>query len=312
MSRNKNPILLVILSISLTCILAACASKTVLTPIPMTIIETPAVSATVALTAPTVTPLPTATALAQLTPIIVEQPTTTVPTELAESFLDQKFPAALLNIYIPGPYSKISSPLDISAYAYPGDQGKVTLQLFGEDGRLMAEQLIQLEIPKSGWVSFSTRVPFEINSGGESALIALTTFDGYGRRVSVNSLPVILLQIGDSEIELPGFQSEPIEIKNLSANQTVSGGTLHIEGVVHPYNNSPLILELFKTNGAIVASRQVSFKALPVGEDFVSFSTDLNYSVYEKTPVRLTIRQMQNQTPFLDLILSSMIINLQP
>jgi len=312
MPKIEKSTFILVFCVCITIAFSGCTAQSGAASMPTLVQTETTVSITQPIAVPTATLLPTATALAQLTPIVVEQPTMAVPTELAESFLHQKFPAALLNIYNPGPYSKISSPINISAYAYPGDQGKVTLQLFGEDGRLMAEQLIQLEIPQSGWVSFSTRVPFEINSGGESVLLALTTFDGYGRRVSVNSVPLILMQIGDSEIEVPGFQSEPIEIRNLSANQTVNGGTLHIEGYVHPYNNSPLIVELFKTNGAIVASRQVSFKALPDGEDFVSFSTDLSYSVSEKTPVRLTIRQMQNQTPFLDLILSSMIINLQP
>jgi hypothetical protein len=144
----------------------------------------------------TQSPLPAVTEMMQQTPIVLEQPTAAIPTELVESFLDQKFPAALLNIYNPGPYSKISSPINVSAYAYPGDQGKVTLQLLGEDGRLMADQLIQLTIPASGWVSFSAQIPFEINSGGESALLALTTLDGYGRRISVNSVPLILLQVG--------------------------------------------------------------------------------------------------------------------
>ncbi len=253
-----------------------------------------------------------ATELVQQTPIVLEQPTTAIPTELAESILDQKCPAAMLNIYNPGANSKIASPINVSAYAYPGYQGKVTLQLLGEDGRLMADQLIQLTIPDSGWVSFSTQVPFEINSAGESALLALTTFDGYGRRISVNSVPLLLMQVGDSEIEAPAFQHEPIEIRQPAASAVISGGKLHIEGYVHPYNNGPLIVELFKANGAIVASKQGSHKILPDGEEFVPFSTDLNYTVSEATPVRLTLRQTMDKAPYLDLTLSSLIITLQP
>lgn len=295
----------------LAVILAGCARATVTATLEPTATVEPTMPPTATLPSAN-DPLPVTSEIEQKTPIVLEQPTQPVPTELAESFANKKFPAALLNIYNPGPSSKISSPINVSAYAYPGDQGKVTLQLLGEDGRLMADQLIQLNIPDSGWVSFSTQVPFEINSGGESALLALTTFDGYGRRIAVNSVPLILIQVGDSEIEVPTFQNEPIVISQPGANSMISGGTLHIEGYVHPLSNNPLIIELFKTNGAIVASKQVAHKMLPDGENYVSFSVDLPYSVKENTPVRLTIRQIQDNAPFLDLTLTSEIITLQP
>jgi len=291
--------------------LVGCAKATA-TPLP-TLTATPEPTFTATVVKPVANdPLPVTTEIEQKTPIVLEQPTQPVPTELAETFKTQKFPAALLSIYNPGPNSKISSPINVSAYAYPGDQGKVTLQLIGEDGRLMADQLIKLNIPDSGWVSFSTQVPFEINSAGESALLSLTTFDGYGRRIAVNSVPLLLLQVGDSEIEVPTFQNEPIVIHQPGANSVIQGGTLHIEGYVHPYSANPLIIELFKTNGAIVASKQVMHKSLPDGQDYVSFSVDLPYSVKENTPVRLTIRQIMENAPFLDLTLTSEIITLQP
>jgi hypothetical protein len=50
----------------------------------------------------------------------------------------------------------------------------------------------------------------------------------------------------------------------------------------------------------------------PDGEEFVSFSVDLPYTVSEATPVRLTIRQTMDKSPFLDLILSSQLITLKP
>jgi hypothetical protein len=291
--------------------LAGCARATVPPPPPATTTPEPTSTAT-ATSASAEDPFPVTSEIEQKTPIVLEQPTAAEPTELAEPITDQKFPAAMLNISKPGPGSKIVSPIKVNAYSYPGDQGKVTLQLLGEDGRLMADQLIRLNIPDSGWVAFSTQVPFEINSAGESALLALTTFDAYGRRIAVNSVPLLLLQVGDSEIEVPTFQNEPIVFSQPGANSLISGGTLHIEGYVHPYSDSPLIIELFKTNGAIVASKQVGHKTLPEGEDYVSFSVDLPYNVKEDTPVRLTIRQVMDSAPFLDLTLSSEIVTLQP
>ena len=288
-------------------------SKTAVTSEPTFTASPEATATPTPLAQPQDGPMPVTAEIQQKTPIVLEQPTVAPsPSEPVESFLGQEFPAATLNIYSPGPNSKISSPINLKAFAFPGDHGKITLQLFGEDGRLMADQLIQLSVPDSGWVSFSSRVPFEINSGAESSLLTLTTFDEYGRRIALNSLPLLLIQVGDSEIEVPTFQDEPIVISKPAANAAVKSGVLHVEGFLHPYSDSPLIVELIKPNGAIVASRQVIHKMLPQGEDYVSFSFDLEYSVAEQTPVRLTIRQIMDKTPFLDVALSSQVIQLQP
>ena len=254
----------------------------------------------------------TPAALKQLTPIVIAQPTSFVPTELAANFLDQRFPVASLNIYNPGPDSRISSPLNISAYALPGDQGKVTVQLWGEDGSIIAEQLIKLSSSNSGWVSFTTQFPFEINSGGEAALLTLTTFDGFGRRIAVNSVPLLLIQIGNSEIESTGFTKEPFVLKSPTASSTVSGGILHLKGYAHPSSNAPLIVELIKTNGGVVASKQVALSTPAAGEDYVAFSVDIPYKVSTATPVRISLRQMTDQAPFLDRTLSSLLVTLQP
>jgi hypothetical protein len=285
--------------------------------VPTTTLTAPPLTAT-ATSLPTATPTPTPRPSTdtpvppmQNTPIIIEQPTSIVPTELAADMLDQRFPIALLNIYHPGPNSRLSSPIKISAYAFPGDQGKVTLQLWGEDGRLMAEQLIQLG-NASGGVSFTSQIPFEINSAGESTLLTLTSYDSYGRKIAIASVPLILMQIGDSEIEQPGFGKEPFVVSSLPAGTAVSGGTLHIKGVAHPFSTSPLIIELIKTNGGVVASKQVSLAAIPSGEDYASFAVDIPYNVTQNTPIRLSLRQSMDHAPFLDMALSSELIILQP
>ena len=285
-------------------------SLSTITPIASrsTITATPNPINTPTLPPPTETPA----ALKQLTPIVIAQPTSFVPTELAADFLDQRFPVASLNIYNPGPGSRISSPLNISAYALPGDQGKVTVQLWGEDGSIIAEQLIKLSSSNSGWVSFTTQFPFEINSGGEAALLTLTTFDGFGRRIAVNSVPLLLIQIGNSEIESTGFAKGPFVLKSPTASSTVTGGTLHLEGYAHPSSSAPLIVELIKTNGGVMASKQVALSTPATGEDYVAFSVDIPYKVSTATPVRLSLRQMTDQAPLKDCALSSELIILEP
>lgn len=262
--------------------------------------------------AATATPfLSTAAAPAQQTPIVIAQPTAPIPTELAEDFNDQKFPASQIIIYIPGPNSRISSPLVVSAYAVPGDQGKITLQLWGEDGRLIIDQLTKLK-PTTGWVAFASKFPFEINSGGESTELTITSFDSDGRKVAVSGVPLILMQVGDSETEPSGFAKQPFVISNPPANTPVKGGILHLKGYAHPASSAPLVVELIKSNGGIVASKQITLKTAASEEGYVAFSTDLAYTVEKETPVRLSIRQMNDKTPLVDVALSSQLNTLLP
>lgn len=262
--------------------------------------------------AATATPfLSTAAAPAQQTPIVIAQPTAPIPTELAEDFNDQKFPASQIIIYIPGPNSRISSPLVVSAYAVPGDQGKITLQLWGEDGRLIIDQLTKLK-PTTGWVAFASKFLFEINSGGESTELTITSFDSDGRKVAVSGVPLILMQVGDSETEPSGFAKQPFVISNPPANTPVKGGILHLKGYAHPASSAPLVVELIKSNGGIVASKQITLKTAASEEGYVAFSTDLAYAVEKETPVRLSIRQMNDKTPLVDVALSSQLNTLLP
>jgi hypothetical protein len=254
---------------------------------------------------------PSATALPQNTPIVVEQPTAQVPTELAGDLLDQKFPIAQLNIINPGPNSKISSPLEISAYAFPGADGKVRLQLWGEDSRLMADQLIKLMQTSSG-VTFTSQIPFEITAAGETAILTLTSFDSSGRRIAVNSVPLTLLQIGNSSIETGGFAKDPFVLTSPEDKSTISGGVLHLTGYAHPFSQAPLIVELIKENGGIVASKQLKIAAPDPGQSYANFSLDLPYAVSAATPVRISLRQGNDQAPFVDLALSSELVTLQP
>jgi hypothetical protein len=252
-----------------------------------------------------------ATAMPQTTPIIIDQPTVQVPTELADDLLDQKFPIAQLNIFNPGSNSKISSPLSISAYAFPGADGKVTLQLWGEDGRLMANQLIKLLVTTSG-VTFTSQIPFEITAGGESAVLTLTSFDSVGRRIAVTSVPLTLLQIGTSSIETGGFAKQSFVLTSPAAGDTISGGTLHLNGYAHAFSSAPLIIELIKENGGVVASKQINLAAPADGQNYSAFAVDLAYTVSESTPVRISLRQGNDHAPLVDLALSSQLITLQP
>jgi hypothetical protein len=246
------------------------------------------------------------------TPIVVAQPTAESTLTVDEALLGQKFPLALIRVENPGRDSKLASPIVVLANVFAGQEGLVSIQLIGEDGRLMADQLLKLTVPPSGWVYVSASVPFEITSAGESALIVVSTRDAYGRRISQLAVPVLLLQMGKSEIEIPGFNREPFVISSPGAGGSIKNGQVYIEGFAHPYNGNPLIMELITQTGGILASKVVPLKKIPLGQDYTLFSLDMQYSVEKRTSVRLTIRQVSTVPFGVDVALSSRVLYLEP
>jgi hypothetical protein len=298
--------------------LAGCAgTKTPITPpitetateiLPTSVVSIPTQvqEPTTAIDAPT-----QASEINNLTPIVIEQPTLQ-PTQGANSLTyNVKIPTALLQVEKPGEMSRLSSPFLVTANVYPGDQGMVNVQLFGEDGRLMADQLLQLTQSESGWVSLATEIKFESISAGESAIVVLSTRDAFGRRIAQVGMPVILLQIGNSEVETVKFSKQPVILTLPVAGGFARKGNLHIEGLVHLFNDNPVILELVTQTGGIAANKAV-YLQFKDGEEFTPFALDLPYSVSKRTPVRLTIRQASTLSSSVDISLYSQLIFLDP
>lgn len=240
--------------------------------------------------APTPSPeavMPTPTPGA-LTPIVIVQPTLQeTPTSEAVD-ADLRFPAAQLRFQKPGEMSRLTSPILVIADVLPGYKGMVNLQLFGENGRLISDQLLQLQEIESGWVSLASEVKFDSQSAGESGLVVLTTRDYYGRRMAQVGVPVLLLQIGESEYEFPQFAKQPVVLDLPVAGGFARKGSLHIGGMIHLYNDNPIIVELVTQGGGITASKAVTVVGNESAE-FVPFSLDVPYKVSTRTPVRLSL-----------------------
>ncbi len=246
------------------------------------------------------------------TVIVLEQPTVEPTVENDVTLDDLKLPNSLVQIEEPGDLSQLASPIRVMASVFPGDGGLVNVQLFGENGRLIFEQLMKLVHTESGWVQLVTEIKFEINTAGESGLLVLSTSDEFGRRIVQSAVPVILLQIGKSEVEAPQFLKQAFIIQSPVANAVVKGGTLSINGYAHPFNNNPIIIELMTQTGGVMESKVVKLPKVAEGQRFVRFSAEIPYTVGIRTPVRVTIRQRSELLPNVDVALSSQIVYLDP
>lgn len=186
----------------------------------------------------------------------------------------------------PGPMSKLISPISLRANVIAGSSQKVQIDLYGEDGRLLARELRNVLTTTEG-AFVSVRLPFETRAAAELGRITISTLDEQGRLQALNSVRVLLLSEGVNEITTPGNPSEPVGLFNPTRTEVVSGGVLTIRGDIWPVNLRPVILELVDPDGKSLGLRILTVDNIQPQ----LFETTIPYRVSEPTAARLIIRQ---------------------
>jgi hypothetical protein len=273
---------------SILTLLAGCAAPTA-SPIP-TAYPAEYLPTVIAMTAEAANVLGTEVAFA-LTPTVLPSRTprptlspTPQPTS-TQTTIPGHEPAAI-QIFAPGPMSKVVSPITLRMNIVAGASEKVQIDLYGEDGRLLTRNVKNVPTSGSG-VPQQIRVPFEIRAAAEVARLTISTTDEEGRLQSLNSVRLLLLSSGVNEINPPGNPSEPIGVFSPEEEDEVSGGVVEIRGDIWPFNLKPVILELVDPEGRSMALRILNLDHL----NPQLFETTLPYKVSEPTRARLTIRQ---------------------
>ena len=288
LSTNRNGMKRFILFAALLAFLAACAAPTA-SPIP-TAYPPEYLPTVIAMTADAANALGTQVAMA-LSPVVLPTNTplpTLSPTPRA-TFTQTTIPGhdpAAIQIFAPGPMSKVISPITLRMNIVSGESEKVQIDLYGEDGRLLTRNVKQ--VPTSGrGVPQQIRVPFEIRAAAEVGRLTVSTTDEEGRIQSLNSVRLLLLSSGVNEINPPGNPSEPVGVFSPLEEDLVSGGVLSLRGDVWPFNLNPVILELVDPDGRSMGLRILNMDHL----NPQLFETTIPYKVSEPTSARLTIRQ---------------------
>ncbi len=216
------------------------------TPLP-TLADTPSVSPSppeVPTQSPTLAPSPTETATPgpSLTPsrtatITRTATLTRTPTSTPTITPTPTPPLAVLRIHRPGLFSKVTSPFRAEVMVAPGDNGWVQLDLLGEDGRhIVAEQMdYRNSTGRHFWIS--PMVQFSITAAAETSRLVISTHDLFGRTVTLSSVDLILLAVGENEINPAVGDQEPYLVRSPRPEQVVQGGTLTVSGLARPVND---------------------------------------------------------------------------
>ena len=246
--------------------------------------------------APTLVPSLTPTLTLTPIPSVTETPTGIPPA-----------PDASIFIAAPGPMSKVASPINLRMNVVAGETQLIHIDLIGQDSGLIYSSLerVQAVAPTPAYVNI--KINFELRAVSELARLQVSTVDRAGRLESLSSTYLILLSVGESQINPPPAPFERVVVFAPSPEAQILGGVLVIEGAYWPLNNDLFVLELLDENGRPIGSRQLSL----VGDTYVPFTTTIPYSITQPTRVRLVIRQTDDRIDGL-IYLFSMLINLSP
>jgi hypothetical protein len=243
---------------------------------------------------PSSTPAPATIIPTQTTtPTAAETVSLTVKTATLTS--TPEIPNAAIQILAPGPASKVVTPIRISAYLKSGARGKISVDLLGEDGRLLGRQL--LPYAPDLQVHVTTDMDFEIPGAAEAGRLVISTEDSQGRSLALASVDVLLMSVGDPDINPPGDLLEDIIIQEPVKSKFIQGGTVVVSGLAHPQDNNPLLVEMIARDGSHVGPTRLIGLAASQDRGYLPFSVDIPYSVGSPTWVRLMVYERSGKIP---------------
>jgi hypothetical protein len=239
---------------------------------------------------PTASPPPSATrrVTRTLTPTNTRRPTRT-PTITPTP----PIPDATIQIYDPGALSRVVSPLKVNLSLRPGKS--VRLELLGEDGALLVRKIFNYQETSGARIYISEDLDFELAPGtSQLGRLVVSATDTYNRLLALNSVDLILLSVGENDLNPPATLLESIFIKEPLPKTLIQGGKVVVSGLVRPNSGGALLAELIAADGRVVGYRQGN--VTPAG-DHIPFVIEIPYSVDAPTWVRLSVKEISPRIP---------------
>jgi hypothetical protein len=170
------------------------------------------------------------------------------------------------------------------------------IELLGEDGRMLMRETWLYDTPADAYINSNFEIQFEIPGVAETGRIQISVEDQFGRIMKLSSVDLILLSLGKSDINPSGDLLENIIIQQPISNSLIQGGTIRVSGLARTRSSQPLTVDLLKTDGTSVGSRQVT--VLPsLNGGYSTFIVDVPYSISYPTRVRLVVWERGERIP---------------
>jgi hypothetical protein len=222
-------------------------------------------------------------------PTPTSTPAPSLPLATATSTLAPPFPDAPVQILRVGELSKLNSPVPVSLNMTSRFGKVVRVELYGEDGRLLARHLrtynkVPWDIAKIG-----VDLDFGISAAAEAGRLVVSVEDPFGRLIDVNSVNLILISVGQSELNPSTALWQRLIIEEPVPNALIQGGKLYISGRALPNKpDQPLRVMLVGEDGRILGQRLAGVTFTKEG-DYGTYLAEVPYTVADLTPALLVI-----------------------
>lgn len=242
-------------------------------------------------------PVPTEPGAATLPP--ATEISTVSPGEPTATVADTGPGLEAIVILQPGPNSSVASPVTVQGQSRPTFEQTLVVDVYGEDGSLLAQQPVTLDSPMGEPGNYSVEIPFSVSSEQPGRISVYETSAMDGGIIHLSSVEVTLWT-GMNVIAPPMLGFESIDIQSPLPMAEISGGTVRVSGYSDYYFESNLGLMLCGTFGSgapndlcgtednILASGNTFIDSPDMGQPG-PFSGELTYSITEPTPARIMV-----------------------
>lgn len=206
-------------------------------------------------------------------------------------------PPAQMTIFRPGPGSHVTNPFQVFGRGGPSFNERVSIRLYGEDGRLISERLTYLLVYPGRAGNFVTEIEFDTPFVAEAARLEVSTQDlRYGRLSQLASVDLVLLSTGHPRVHPQLDGPEKLAILSPQDGTLIAGGVVQVRGAGWAVSDLPLTVELLDRNGSSLARQQVWLEAPGIGQAG-TFSVDLTYQIPFSQFARVAISEQSAGIP---------------
>lgn len=245
--------------------------------------------------APSATPTITFTPTASNTPTPTFTPT---PNYTTTPLPPDEIPFAVVQIVHPSSLSKVVSPIELYAFVAPGGDGRIRVELTGEDGRLLYRQVfVFTNSPAGARINLNAKVNFEIIGVSETARLTVSVNDEYERLKALSSMDLVLLDDGQADLYPTSDLLEDIFIQQPTIKSLVQGNAVLVSGLARTADDQPLLVELVATDGSVIGSRLAGIAPLQTDGGHRLFAAEVPFSVSSPTWVRVTVSDRSGRLP---------------
>jgi hypothetical protein len=203
-----------------------------------------------------------------------------------------------VQIIHPSHLSKVVSPIELYTFVAPGGDGRIRVELMGEDGRLLYRQVfLYTDTPAGARVHLKTSLAFEIAGVAETARLTVSVNDEHEQLKSLSSVDLVLLADGQAELNPGSDLLENIFIQQPTIKSLVRGDSVLVTGLARTGDNQPLLVELVAADGKIVGTRLAGIAPLQEDGRHRLFAADVPFSVSSPTWVRVTVYDNSSRLP---------------